>query len=126
MITIQKLKDNWPMYLVFIAANLIALWIGGCPPKTESIQDPPKRITRPELQLELDTIMAKAQIAMVDLDRQDELRQVILQNALLIVQGTPLNPVGILTGIAALYGIGSAATATKRRIGEKLKNSKSS
>ena len=54
--------------------------------------------------------MALAQVRMVDLDKQDRLRAVILENALILVQGQPFNPVGILTGFAALYGLTKAGS----------------
>ncbi|GAI67850.1 unnamed protein product, partial [marine sediment metagenome] len=49
---------------------------------------------------------------MADLDRQEQLRAVILQNALILVQGQPFNPLGLITGVAALYGITQAGQNT--------------
>ncbi|GAJ24028.1 unnamed protein product, partial [marine sediment metagenome] len=57
-------------------------------------------INRAELQLELDRFMAMAQLRMLDLDKQDAFRSLIIENSLLLVQGTPFNPVGLITAIA--------------------------
>ncbi|MBA7652687.1 hypothetical protein ES703_60526 [subsurface metagenome] len=83
-----------------------------------------RRINRQELQLELDQFMALVQIRMVDLDKQDELRAVILQNALILVQGQPFNPLGLLTAAASIYGItqaGRNAAAGVKKVREKRK-----
>ncbi len=77
----------------------------GCEPKTPSLKDRGVLINRQELQLELDQFITMAQLRMADLDKQEELRTIVLQNALILVQGSPFNPLGILTAIAAIYGI---------------------
>lgn len=55
-----------------------------------------------------------AQLRMADLEKQEQLRAVILQNALILVQGQPFNPVGLITGIAAIYGIASGASGVTK------------
>lgn len=77
----------------------------GCEAKVKSLSDRGVLINRQELQLELDQFITMAQIRMADLDKQEELRGIILQNALILVQGQPYNPFGIITAIAAIYGI---------------------
>ncbi len=77
----------------------------GCESKVNSLTDRTRQINRQELQLELDQFINMAQLRMADLDKQDELRAIVLQNALILVQGQPFNPVGIITAIAAVYGI---------------------
>lgn len=76
----------------------------GCEPKVKSLIRPTHRINRQELQLELDQLIGMAQLRMVDLDKQEQFRSIILENALILVQGQPLNPIGIITAIAAVYG----------------------
>ncbi|GAH63095.1 unnamed protein product, partial [marine sediment metagenome] len=76
-----------------------------CEPKVSSLWQEGKQVNRQELQLELDQLIGVAQLRMVDLDKQEELRAIILQNALILVQGQPFNPLGLITGVAALYGI---------------------
>ena len=53
---------------------------------------------------------------MADLDKQEQLRAIILQNALILVQGNPLNPVGIITAIAGIYGATQAGKNVKNGV----------
>ncbi len=88
----------------------------GCEPKTASLSNNGRRINRQELQLELDQFIGLAELRMVDLDKQDELRAIILQNALILVQGQPFNPLGILTGVATIYGIMQGSSNVTRTV----------
>lgn len=122
--SLEKVKRNWQWYLMMVIANVIVLWICACPPTTKSLNGSGTNVTREELQLELYTLIETAKIRMADLDKQDELRQMIINNAILIANGTPLNPLGILSGIAALYGMGSAITYGKKKVVAKILNGK--
>lgn len=96
----------------------------GCESKVESLNGGGVRVNRQELQSELDYVMSRAAIRVASLDQQDKLKTLILQNALVLVQGQPFNPVGIITGIATIYGIsqaGSNATKTVKKIAKKRK-----
>lgn len=121
--TIQKLKDKWPLYLVMLLANLLLIFCTSCPPKARSLYDPGKWITRAELQIELDRMLATAQIRMLNLDKQQAIRDTILKNALLMIETGTLNPVGIATALFASYGIGSAAIKVKNGVKKKPKPS---
>ena len=99
------LKKNWNIVLIGLVTFLFVIYCWGCEPKVKSLTGEPALINRQELQLELDQFITMAQIRMADLDQQEELRSIILQNALILVQGQPYNPVGIITAVAALYGI---------------------
>jgi len=92
----------------------------GCEPKTKSLIHTNTLVSRQELQLELDQLITMSQLRMADLDKQEELRAIILNNALILVQGQPFNPVGLLTGIAALYGV----TQGGRNISQTVKNTR--
>lgn len=92
----------------------VAIYCWGCEPQTQSLMHDGQRVNRRELQLELDQITATAQFRMLDLDKQDQLRALILQNALVVVQGQPANPLGIITGIAGIYGVMQAGQNTAK------------
>ncbi|MBA7695460.1 hypothetical protein ES703_104088 [subsurface metagenome] len=66
-----------------------------------------------------------AQIKMADLDRQDELRAIVLQNALILVQGQPLNPVGILTAVAGIYGLLTVSKTAVKTVKNTLEKKRS-
>ena len=113
------LKKNWSVLLTVLVTGGFVFYLYGCESKTKSLLEPTVQITRQELQLELDQLISLAQIRMLDLDRQEEFKSIILQNALILVQGQPTNPVGILTGIAALYGLTQAGSNAGRVIKNK-------
>jgi len=108
-----EILKHWPSSLAtFLTMSLVFFSIG-CPPKTESLIDNSTKVTRQELQIELTSILATAEYRLATLDKQEEFRQLIFQNALLIVEGNPLNPLGLLTAFAGIYGV---ATATKNTV----------
>lgn len=119
--TIEKLKDKWPLYVVMLAANVLIIFCTSCPPTAQSLSDPKRMITRVELQIELDNMLALAQARMASLDKQQAIRDTILKNALLMVETGTLNPLGILTALFASYGIGNAATKIKNGVKKKPK-----
>lgn len=92
------------LFILVVTGGLL-IYIYGCEPKVTSLIDNRKPVTRQELQLELDTIIYTARIRMADLEKQEQLRAIILQNALVLVEGQPFNPFGLITAVAALYGI---------------------
>ena len=112
------IKKNWTLLLVGLFAFGLLLFGYACEPKVHSLVDATKKVNRQELQLELDQLIGLAQLRMMSLDKQEELRAIILQNALILVQGQPLNPVGIITALAAVYG----ATQGGRNVTKLVKN----
>jgi len=110
MLTWIKAKAD--IILIVIVTVGFMLFAYSCEPKVTSLLDKRERVTRAELQLELDMMLAQAETRMADFDRQERIRTLILQNALLLTQGQPFNPVGIITAIASIYGIKQAAQNT--------------
>ncbi len=102
----------------------VIIWCYGCEAKVESLRSNVKRVNRQELQLELDTIITMAQLRMADLDKQEQLRGIVLQNALILVEGQPFNPLGILTAVAALYGTMQGGTNISRVVKNTVKKRK--
>ncbi len=101
----QWISKHWTSILTGLVTVGILFYVYGCEPKTRSLIDGNRQINRQELQLELDQIIGLAQLRLVDLDKQEQFRAVILQNALILVQGQPYNPLGIITAIAGIYGV---------------------
>lgn len=102
LLWIKKHKDAIVGILVSI---MFSIYCYGCEPKVASLTDKTSLINRQELQLEFDRIITMAQLRMVSLEKQEQFRTVILQNALILVQGQPMNPLGIISAVAAIYGI---------------------
>ncbi|GAI57513.1 unnamed protein product, partial [marine sediment metagenome] len=102
-------KHSTVIVSVLITVGFL-LYCYSCESKVKSLNQKGRMVTRQELQLELNNFVDLAQIRFLDLDRQDQIKTLILQNAMVLVQGQPFNPVGLLTGLAAVYGIGQAGS----------------
>lgn len=107
---LEWFKKHLSLLFIITVTGGLLIYIFGCEPKVTSLINNRKPVTRQELQLELDTIIHTARIRVADLDRQDKLRAIVLQNALVLVQGQPFNPVGLITAVAALYGVTQGAS----------------
>lgn len=115
----KDLIQNWPKTIALVFLTLILFWGYGCPPKVKSLIQPGVKITRPELQVELDSIITTAEYRMADLDRQEAFRDVIFKNAVLMIETGTINPLGIITLLIGLYGIARGAKDIKDRVKKK-------
>lgn len=92
----------------------MCVYLYSCESKVKSLYEPDRLVNRAELQLELDRLMSIAQLRMASLDRQDALRNIIIQNGILLVQGQSFNPLGFITAIAGIYGVTHGASKVIR------------
>ena len=104
----EWLKNNWKAVLIGVTTVLLMMFYIGCQARTKSLSDPKRLVSRGELQIELNNVLATAELRMADLDKQEAIRSLILQNALVLASGGTLNPVGIISAIAAVYGLATA------------------
>jgi len=120
---ISDLVQNWPKTIALIVLTALLFWGFGCPPTVRSLTTPGTMITRPELQIELDGIIMTAEARMADLDKQEEFRDLIFKNVLIIGQTGTLNPIGIITLLTGLYGITRGAQDIKKKVKKNSNNS---
>lgn len=123
MFKISDLSENWPRTVAIVLLIVFLLWGFGCPPRTESLVVDGKKVTMAELQIELDSIIATAEYRVADLERQQQFRDIIFKNALLMVESGTLNPIGIATMLAGIYGVTRGAKDIKDRVKKKSENS---
>lgn len=109
-------KKNYRTLLIYGVTIGVMLYLYACDSQVRSLDGSRRLVNRSELQQELDTLIAKFDIRLASLDRQDRLREMIVNNAMLIAQGNPFNPIGLLTGIATVYGVTQATTKTVRTV----------
>ena len=114
---IKKHSTSLTTVLVTIA---ITIFLTSCEPRVRSLDGTDKLVNRAELQLELDRYISIAALRMLDLEQQEQFRQLILQNALVLAAGQPFNPIGILTGIAGIYGVAQGTTNITKVVKTKL------
>lgn len=109
------LSSNSPHILTTIFIFFLIWYAYGCTPKTKSLIDDTKKVDLQELNLEFDTLLAKHKIRIEDLQKQQELKNFIFNQAFTISQEGEINPLGILTSLIALLGIGSTIDDIKQR-----------
>lgn len=112
---LKFLKDKWPLLLAWNVAIGLIFYAYGCEPETQSMLDPGKKVSRMELESEIEFLLARSRIRVADLDRQQELRNLILQQTLIVAESGGVNPVGIITAILAIMGIGAGADDIRLR-----------
>lgn len=118
LLNILKQNTHWIFSAVVCLCLLIYAY--GCEPETQSIIYPEQKVDRLQLTYELETLIARGEAGFADLDRQIEIRNLIFQQGLIAVQGGTLSPVGVITTIMAIFGIGLAGDDIRLR--KKIKN----
>ena len=88
------------------------IWVYGCESAVKSpVSD--KMVGREVLQFEVGQEVARLQkeleIAVNDLDKQDEIKQAIFNLGLTVASGGQINPLGVAMGLAGILGIGTIA-----------------
>lgn len=120
---INKIKDwfsdRWIIIWGLITILFVLYFMFGCQSETKSLLDPKQKVTRLELQSEIDFLLQQTQARIEDLDKQDAIRNMILNQAIVIAQTGTVNPIGVMTSILAILGIFS--TADDIRLRKKLK-----
>ena len=97
------LNDNhW--YLVAIALISVSIfWTYGCESQVTSMLNPAEKVNRLGLQNELDYLIGQVEVKVADLDRQDEIKQALLDASNVISATGTINPSGLLN-LAACIG----------------------
>lgn len=114
--------ERYQSIAVFLVLIILAV-IFGCQSKVTSILNPRLQITRDQLDLELNQLLTTAEIKFADLDRQDEIKATLYQIGLVTAQTGTFNPIGLITSIAGIIGIGATVDNVRKR--KELKNLKS-
>ena len=90
-----------------VLSCLICLWSFGCESKVQSIAGG-VMVTRAELAIEIDTLARQVELKIVDLDRQDAIKQELFNIGIVIAESgiDAVNPIGAALNIAGLLGLG--------------------
>ena len=106
-----------------IVASLLLLYFFGCEPKCKSITNPSTTVTRAELDIEIDILIAKANAGYASIESQEELRDLLFQQTIMAAAGGTINPVALLTSIGAILGLGATVdNVRKRKVIRKLES----
>ncbi len=107
-------KEIGQIIAIILAAGLL-FWAYGCESKVKALNGSLRSVTRAELAMELDLILAKAELRFADLDQQDRIKKVLFDNAMLYAQSGTINPFGVLTTLAGIIGLGATVDNVRKR-----------
>lgn len=99
--------------ILLIIALLV--WTYGCPSKVESLRSPGKRLTRAEFEIEVTSLLSTAEVRLLDLDRQDNVKRLIFDNLLLTAQSGQFNLIGLAAAAFTTLGIGATVDNVRKR-----------
>lgn len=108
----EWLKKNRRSLIVYVITIGTLIFIYACEPRVRSLNESQRFVNRAELEAEFNAYIDKYDLRFASLDRQDKIRAIILNNAMIVVQGQPFNPIGLLTAMLSVYGITQAAKNT--------------
>jgi len=114
------IKTKYPMILSLLVCGCLIIYGFGCEPKTRSLIEPTQKINLEELQMEVDILLLQSEVRLADLKKQYELRDMIFNQSIQMVQGGTINPAGIITTLMAILGIGT--TTDNIRLRRKMKS----
>lgn len=101
------IKHNQMVIAGIVCAGIITMSIIGCEPKTQSLIERDRTVTREELNIEVETLLATLELRNADLAKQEQLRDLIFQSALQVTQGGQLSIPGLLLALGNIIGIGA-------------------
>lgn len=116
-------RHNSGIIIGSILCIFTLVWVYGCPSKVTSITDPPKLVSRPELEAEVDYFLQMTEIRFAELDQQDEFKRTIFAMAMGFIDGGSINPAAIFLVLGNLIGVGAVVdNVRKRTVINTLKN----
>ena len=97
-------EQHWYVLALVLIFGIV-FWTYGCISTTESLIDPDRQVTRIELENELDYLIGIASARAEDLNRQDAIKQALLDAANLMSQTGSINPSGLVNLVACIGAI---------------------
>ncbi len=97
------LNANHWYIIAGIVISILLFWAYGCESQVTSMLNPNVKVNRAGLQNELQYIVGQVEVKVSDLDRQDEIKQALLDSVNIIGVGGSINPSG-LVNLAACIG----------------------
>jgi len=100
---LKLLNDNHWYIIATICIVGMLFWTHGCESQVTSIVDPTKKVNRAELKVELEYVVGMVGTRVLDLDKQDAMRQALFDALTVISQGGQVNALGVVN-LAATIG----------------------
>jgi len=97
--------NHWYIIAGLVMASMM-FWTYGCVSTVSSVMYPDKQINRSELETELQYLVSTVQNRIEDLDRQDAIKQSLLDAANVVASTGTINPSGLINLAATIGAIG--------------------
>lgn len=110
-----EIRENFGTGIALIVAVVIFALSQGCASQVCSILHPDKRVTRPQLKLEIDQFMLEAEQKFAELDEQEKFKTLLLKHSLIIAETGSINPVALLTTLGSILGLGAVTDNVRKR-----------
>lgn len=107
-------NDNHMATIAAIVLLIGGFYFMGCQSTVDSMIDPNKKVTRNELQTEADFLIAQVRNKLESLDRQDEIRRLISDQASLFATTGSFNPMGLVNLAVSVFAVGSALDSRRK------------
>jgi len=101
--------------ITIIVASLLLVVTWGCPGKAPSLLNPQKKVTRAELQNELDLMLIRANQGFARIDQVEEIKNLLFQQAIIAGQTGTVNPFALLTSVGTILGVGATIDNVRKR-----------
>lgn len=110
----KMVRHNQGLATMIVVVGCLAFCTYGCESQVSSIVNPTVKVTRAEAAIELETLLAKAELQSAAFDKEDEIKTAIFNIGLVIAEGGTINPVGAVVTLAGLLGIGAVVDNRKK------------
>jgi len=111
---LKFLNDNHWYVIAVLLCSALVLWIYGCDSTVPSIIDPTKQVNRWELEAEADYLIGQLNAKLVTLDRQDEVKRLLLDQAVMFSQTGTFNPLGLVNLLATVGAVSFGLDRNRR------------
>lgn len=113
---IQDFLNHERYHIATVTIVLIILFaLFSCESKVPSLINTTQKVTRYELQLELDSYFRTAELRFKQLDKQDDFKKQLHDFLVPIAQGGTINWSGLIISLGGILGIGAEVDNVRRR-----------
>jgi hypothetical protein len=110
----RVLRHNQALALAVVVCIALGVYLVGCESSVTSPINPPKKVTRVQLDAEVERLIVDIDLAIEDLNKQDLFKQKLFEIGLAAAQGGTINPVGAGVTLLGILGLGAVADNRKK------------
>jgi len=104
---LQTIRHNQNVICSTIICITLAIWCYSCEPVTRSPREPTRKVTRSQLELEIKIFADEVAFAYADLQKQEQIREAILNSGLAYTQGQGVSIIGLISTLSSIVGVGA-------------------